>query len=153
MSRSRPQDAFTLIELMIVVAIIGILASIASSEFYHMLMRARRAETVVMLDGIRTAEHAYMHEWEVYTSCVAQPPVVPGRTQVVFPATIFTSLDWNLLGWVPDSHVYGQYGVLAPTADTFIADGYTDIDGDSVLAHTQATQASKPQMITNNLTY
>ncbi len=150
---TRSSRGFTLIELMITVAIVGILASIASTEFQHMLLRSKRAETGIMLDGIRTAEHAYLHEWEQYTSCLPQPPVVPGRSAVPFPATIFTSMDWNLLGWVPDSHVYGQYGVVATSAGTFVADGFTDIDGDSILAHVRATEASKPQMVTNNLTY
>jgi Tfp pilus assembly protein PilE len=84
---------------MIVVAIVGILASIASVEFSQMILRAKRAETGLMLDGIRTIEHAYMHEWEVYTY------------------------------------------------------GFVDIGGDSNMAHYQATQSTKPQMLTSNTVY
>lgn len=67
-SRSK---GFTLIELMIVVAIIGILATIGLNYFRHARLRAMRTEAVVMLRSIATEEKAYYGEHGHYTSDLA----------------------------------------------------------------------------------
>lgn len=50
---------FTLIELMIVVAIIGILAAIAIPKFANLVKRSKDASTVGMLGSIRSALSLY----------------------------------------------------------------------------------------------
>jgi type IV pilus assembly protein PilA len=54
------QKGFTLIELMIVVAIIGILAAIALPAYQDYTTRAKISEVVLQVDGCKTAVAEYM---------------------------------------------------------------------------------------------
>ena len=59
----RSQKGFTLIELMIVVAIIGILAAIAIPNFLRFQLRARSSEGKTSIAALRTAEESYQAEF------------------------------------------------------------------------------------------
>jgi prepilin-type N-terminal cleavage/methylation domain-containing protein len=148
---------FTLIELMVTVAIVGILSTIAIPEYSHFLLRAKRAELPMNLDGIRSVEVGYHAEWSVYTACLLSPDDVPGRVRVSFPATITTDLDWNALGWTPDGKVFGQYEVTAEDLNgeeaTMELNAYGDIDGDGNLSNYRATGHLKPALLTGNIIY
>ena len=58
---------FTLIELMIVIAIIGILAAIAIPNFVKFQCRSKQSEARSSLKAIYTAEEAYRAEYDTYT--------------------------------------------------------------------------------------
>jgi type IV pilus assembly protein PilA len=60
------KKGFTLIELMIVVAIIGILAAIAIPNFMNYQCKAKQTEAKSLLGSIRVAQEAYRAEWDKY---------------------------------------------------------------------------------------
>jgi type IV pilus assembly protein PilA len=66
--RMKGQKGFTLIELMIVVAIIGILAAIAIPNFLRYQAKSRQSEAKTNLGAIFVAETAYFSEQTRYGS-------------------------------------------------------------------------------------
>jgi type IV pilus assembly protein PilA len=62
------RKGFTLIELMIVVAIIGILAAIAIPNFLKFQCKSKTSEAKEMLKGIYTASVAYQGETDWFTN-------------------------------------------------------------------------------------
>ena len=148
---------FTLIELMIVVAIIGLLATIALPSFGVLRLRARRSELPVNLQSIRSAEKAYQHEWDTYTTVQPAPASAPGRFPRDFGHTYGDNTDWDLLGWVPDGLMYGQYQVSVSTGalqrQNFSAVAYGDLDGDGVSCVVVSDRQIKSLFVTDNSIY
>ncbi len=64
--KRKSQKGFTLIELMIVVAIIGILATLGVPQFQRFQARARQAEARTSLSGIYMAMKSFQAEWNRY---------------------------------------------------------------------------------------
>ena len=63
----KKHSGFTLIELMIVVAIIAILAAIAIPNFIKFQMKSRQSEAVILMAGLYDAEIAFYAKNSVFT--------------------------------------------------------------------------------------
>ena len=63
---ARRSQGFTLIELMIVVVIIGILASIAIPRFMAASTKSKQAEAQQILKQIYVMQRAYHQEYDTY---------------------------------------------------------------------------------------
>jgi type IV pilus assembly protein PilA len=71
---------FSLVELMIVVAIIGILAAVAIPNFQRFQRKARQSEATAMLGAIQGAQAAFHGQWENYSTELDIIGYVPSGT-------------------------------------------------------------------------
>ena len=57
--RLQSPDGFTMIELMIVVAILGILVSVATVSYNHFVIKAKAVEGEIVVHEVERLEHPY----------------------------------------------------------------------------------------------
>lgn len=109
------EHGFTLIELMITVAIVGILAAIAIPSFKRYVAKSRTAEAKANLGTIFTCEVVYRSSAtnpadEVYLDCDANPAAVP-TTKATWSNAITTG--WQDIGFHLIGDIMYQYSVDA----------------------------------------
>jgi prepilin-type N-terminal cleavage/methylation domain-containing protein len=113
---------FTLVELMIVVAIVGVLAVVAGSAYRKYMDAGRQAEVYAMMGELRSKEEAYRAEFNTYYSTGVDEtdrwPVL-GTTagSEPKPKTVWPHAQWSTLGLNPGrNQLYCGYVALAGAA-------------------------------------
>lgn len=148
---------FTLVELMMVVAVIGVLAGVAYGVYSQYIKNARTAEANGILADIRLKQEAYRATFHQYACtapvCTLQPARAAaadwGQRKPWNPTAAGNA--WQTLGVRPDSGLWFSYGVVggapgatppAPFSSLFAANAtdndfwyaamaFQDFDGDS----------------------
>lgn len=149
MTRPLKNAGFTTIELLIGVAIVGILAALAIPTFKSYVYRGRVNEAVTVLAEIKTRQEAYRSRFGNYAAVSGSgdwsgvtytPSTVPGVNAVAWPS----SAQWEELGLSPPGPVRFRYATVAgmpgstpPTGSNldettfwYAAQAEGDLDGD-----------------------
>jgi general secretion pathway protein G len=142
MLRNR-QEGFSLIELLIVVAIIGIIATIAVPQLLDAIDRGRQRRTMADMRNIATANGTYRVDLGDYADSLAAIQT-EGYMQLVPTTDAWgTALDYTGAGDAYSLTSLGSDGATGPAAPTpWINDPY---DPDLMMANGAFTQAPTGQ--------
>jgi type IV pilus assembly protein PilA len=142
------EDGFTLVELMIVVAIIGVLAALAIYGVSRYLKHSKTAEATRNLGSIETgSKNAFQSETDlsapagigpfVHTFCVSTkitPSAVPQAAKTKAPSTDWDQDGWKCLKFSINEPQFYAYTYTGDTSKTGTQAEYTatangDLDG------------------------
>lgn len=122
----KSSEGFTLVELMVVVAIIGILSAVAIPNFKKYQAKSKQSEAKIALAALYTAETGSSADFDTYATCLGEigyetPPrgyyVVgfnAGVTNAAVSATCLNTSDFNITPGV-------QLGAVTASIPTTLA--------------------------------
>ncbi len=178
---ARQDGGFTLIELMIVVVIIGILATVAGASYKQFTRRARVQEAIAFLGDVRIKQESYFQTYHRYVSTGTNAEDWwPSSMQWTLGAATW-DIDCNKpgdqtnhpgwcslgAGFSSVQEVYFQYTVWArnaaipqpppsgyiinPNQDWWIARARADFDGDGTFSNIYLTSELREPILVDEL--
>ena len=125
--QKKNKKGFTLIELMIVVAIVGILAAIAIPNFMRYQAKSKQSEAKVNLRSIYTTQNTYFGEYDTYTA------------------------DFDLLGWEAEGQARYEYSVTVANSSHYTAQARGNIDTDTTIDAWEINEVLILRNVTNDV--
>jgi type IV pilus assembly protein PilA len=119
----RVQQGFTLIELMIVVAIIGILAAIAIPAYQDYTAKAQSSEAFTLLDGLKTPIADQMSQDATAAGCVLPTTAISSGKYVASITPAFAGTVCTLTA------TYKASGVAAAIASKVVTMAFDSATG------------------------
>jgi prepilin-type N-terminal cleavage/methylation domain-containing protein len=149
-NRSREKAGFTLVELMMVVALVGVLSAIAIPNFMTYQARTRRSEGYVNLASIARSQKSYFAEKDTFHDSAGSwpdPTLLPGGVLTTEKMTWDSDSEdaFGELGWHPEGKVFYSYESTTPLivpglsknctcSVCFTATAYGDVDGNGLVS-------------------
>jgi type IV pilus assembly protein PilA len=95
------QDGFTLVELMVVVAIIGLLSAVAIPNFRKYQAKSKMSEAKLQLSALYTAQSAFFSDFNIYATCLSYMGYNPSpeRTQRFYAVGFNTAAAIDASAW------------------------------------------------------
>jgi type IV pilus assembly protein PilE len=110
MHKQKNSKGFSLVELLIVVAIIGILAAVAVPAYFNHILRTRQAEAYHNLLDLKAAQEMYYSMYNEYAGPYSYAQFVAGNTLT------------GLLSFSNSDTKYYKYRILSASGTAFTAE-------------------------------
>ena len=133
---------FTVLELMTVVSIIGLLASVAIPSFLNYQLMAKRSEAFTNLSSLAKTQKSYFAEFNRFVAVAPEPGTTLGNVPITLKrSSVPVGPAFAMVGWTPEGDVFFDYdtntestGTCTCTGPCFTAAAYGDLDGDALMS-------------------
>ena len=135
----RGKEGFTLIELMMVIAIVGLLAALAIPNFLRYTAKTRQAEARTTLGAIFVAETAYFGEFTRFGTFQEIGFTVAGTNLYAYRVGAGATVGTDLIlpaagaGADPGDNTFVSSGITAPPSPAFTATSTANHDSDPTI--------------------